>query len=273
MKRKIIRNRRYVLDKWAKTEALLGDAEVGAYVPSTKKLTATALERMLEQHNMVYVKPSIGAFGNGVIRVERIPDAKEPYRYQQGLDKRRFATFDKMCRSLLKATGGRSYLVQQGIHLLTYRKKRFDIRVMVQKNEEGRWETTGIIGRVADPRKIVTNVHNGGTLVPVEKLMDRHLPEPHISQFLQVMRTLGENVGKTLTKRFPGLKEIGIDVAVDRDMLPWILEVNTAPDPYIFRKLSDKDVYRKVYGYWKMHRPRRKAKPLAKRFGLEPALA
>ncbi|WP_082053034.1 YheC/YheD family protein [Gordoniibacillus kamchatkensis] len=268
MKRRAIRYRRYVHSKWAKTKVLLSDPAIGRHIPPTKKLTAATLEEMLHQHKMVYVKPSIGAFGNGVIRVEWRPNTPQPYRYQRGLKKRQFDSFGEMSRSLLKLTSVRSYLIQQGIHLLTYRKKRFDIRVMVQKNTKGNWETTGIIGRVGDPRKVVTNVHNGGTLVPVEKLMEHYLPASRKSSFLQELRTLGVKVGQTLTNRYPGLKEIGIDVAVDNQVLPWILEVNTAPDPYIFRKLPDKRVFRKVYAYWKRHRPKRILKPLPKRYGL-----
>jgi glutathione synthase/RimK-type ligase-like ATP-grasp enzyme len=222
---------------------------------------------------MVYVKPNIGSFGNGVIRVEWRQNADKPYQYQLGLQQRRFGTAEELSRSLLDATGHRKYLIQQGIQLLTYRKHRFDIRVMVQRTLHDTWETTGVIGRVADPRKIVTNVHNGGTLKPVETLMSAYLSADRLQQFIRELRSLGVKVGRALQRRYPGLKELGIDVAVDHNNRPWILEVNTAPDPYIFRKLKDKSVYRKVYRLWQMHQPKLKLKPLSKRFGLGPARA
>jgi spore coat protein SA len=265
-------DRRYVSSKWAKTKALLADASLRAFVPETKRLTAAALKEMMQRHKMVYAKPGVGSFGNGVIRVEWHPRSRTPYRYQYGLEKRRFTALADLSRALLNATKRRRYIVQQGIHLLTHGRKRFDIRVMVQKNREGEWETTGIIGRAADPRKAVTNVHNGGTLVPVETLMEGYMSGARTDLFLQKLHTLGTETGKALEKRYPGLKELGIDVAVDRELRLWILEANTAPDPFIFRRLPDKSVFRKLYGYWKMHRPQ-KLKPLSRRHGLGPVRA
>jgi glutathione synthase/RimK-type ligase-like ATP-grasp enzyme len=272
-KQRTIRYRRYVHSKWAKTQALASDAAVRVYVPATRTLTAASLEEMLRTYRMVYVKPNIGSFGNGVIRVEWRPNADKPYQYQLGLQQRSFDTAEELGRSLLAATGHRKYLIQQGIQLLTYRKHRFDIRVMVQRTPHDTWETTGVIGRVADPRKIVTNVHNGGTLKPVETLVGSYLSSERLQQFIRELRSLGVKVGRALQRRYPGLKELGIDVAVDQNNRPWILEVNTAPDPYIFRKLRDKSVYRKVYRLWQMHQPKLQLKPLSPRFGLGPAKA
>jgi glutathione synthase/RimK-type ligase-like ATP-grasp enzyme len=207
---------------------------------------------------MVYVKPNVGSYGNGVIRVEWREVGDRPYRYQAGLQVRQFQTFEGLQQSLGNVTKHRKYLVQQGIHLLTFKRIRFDIRVMVQRNPQGTWVTTGIIGRVADPRKIVTNVHNGGKLRSVETLMGSYLSGPHLQAFIRELRSLGVKAAKALQKRYPGLKEIGVDVAVDGNLRPWILEVNTAPDPFIFQWLKDKSIYRRVYSYWKMHQPKRK---------------
>lgn len=48
---------------------------------------------------------------------------------------------------------------------------------MVQKNLEGQWETTGIIGRVGHLAKIVTNVCKGGVSKPVEVLLKEHVTD------------------------------------------------------------------------------------------------
>lgn len=254
-----IRYRRYVHSKLDKTKALLADAAVKGCVPQTLALTAENLREMLDTHKMVYVKPNIGTYGNGVIRVEWRENANLPFSYQHGLKVRRFASFDELYRSLGSLTNKRRYLVQRGIRLLTYKRVRFDIRVMVQLNPQGKWVSTGVIGRVADPRKIVTNVHNGGTLVPVETLMGSYLSGSRLKSFVQELHSLGVKSAKALQDRYPGLKEIGLDVAVDGQFRPWILEANTAPDPYIFQKLKDKSIYRKVFSYWKMHQPKLKA--------------
>lgn len=98
---------------------------------------------------------------------------------------------------------------------------------------EGNWETTGLIGRVAQKGKIVTNYHSGGKL----------------TEMLKILRKLGEDTGRFYHKKYPSFRQIGVDVGLDIHMTPWIIEVNTNPDPYIFKHLSDKSMYRKVLAY------------------------
>lgn len=261
---------RRVVSKWAKTDALLSSPELRPYVPETRKFGRPALEEMLHRFGMVYVKPIRGTFGLGVIRVEYDAFAAEPYFFQSGERLYRFASFDAMYAALQLAKRPRDYLVQQGIELLRHHGRRFDFRVMVQQTPTGRWESTGTIGRLAHPRKIVTNYHSGGTPLPFETLMKeacarRGIP---LADYRNRLHLLGVHTAQTLELRFPGLKEIGIDVAVDRDMKPWILEVNTKPDPYIFLHLPDRGVYRRIRAYAVAYgRFRKKSKRVRRRRG------
>ena len=92
---------RYVSSKIGKTMAVVSDESLRKYVPSTKRMTAATLQEMLEQYKMVYVKPNVGMFGNGVIRIELAgEDAERPYSYQSGVTLKRFKTFADMFASL-----------------------------------------------------------------------------------------------------------------------------------------------------------------------------
>lgn len=168
-------------------------------------MTGKSLEQMLNIHKMVYVKPDIGTFGNGVMRVEWQPGAEQPYSYQSGEIKRRFKHFGKLYASIVQKTRNRPYLVQKGIHLLTYKGSRFDLRVMVQQSPQRKWEATGIIGRVAHPRKIVTNFHNGGTLKPAEALFAGYMNATEREQFIGRLRTLGLQAARAMHARYPGV--------------------------------------------------------------------
>jgi hypothetical protein len=236
-----------VKSKWAKTNVLLQSETVSFYVPATIKWSRDGLESMLSLYGMIYAKPDRGTFGKGVIRIEKRAD--DLYTYQLGTKLYTFYSLNEMADRLQLAFGGRPYLLQRGIELLKYDERRFDIRVMVQKNLQKRWETTGIIGRLSHPAKIVTNYHSGGTPMSFEKLMSSHLPDPEIETYKNRLQSLGVLVARQMQLQYPRLKEIGIDIAVDEQLMPWILEVNTFPDPFIFRKLPDKSVYRKVRRY------------------------
>jgi len=235
-----------VRSKWAKTNSLVKSDELRDYIPTTKRWSRDTLKQMINDYRMVYVKPDLGTFGNGVIRVE---NQGERYTFQLGTRLRAFNSFEAMATQLQAAIKSRPYLIQRGIQLLKHQKRRFDIRVMVQKNDRNEWESTGIIGRLGHPSKIVTNYHSGGTPMTFERLMKAHLSASRILALKSQLRKLGVSAARQLQHDYPRLKEIGVDVAIDHSFKPWILEVNTLPDPFLFRKLPDKRVFRKIYRY------------------------
>ncbi|BBH20403.1 hypothetical protein Back11_17480 [Paenibacillus baekrokdamisoli] len=240
----------YVGSKWRKTTALLRDKTLQRLVPKTVRFNLSQLGKMLEQFGMVYVKPEHGTFGFGVMRVEQ---TKQGYHFQILKHKRSYQSLSAMYKAIRKETKGKSYLIQRGVHLLTYKGRRFDLRVMVQMNPRKKWETTGIIGRVAAPRKIVTNYHSGGTPTSINRLLASQTDKKTYAKTIEALENMGEKTGQAMQKKFPGVRELGVDVGMDHTFTPWILEVNTRPDHYIFRKLSDPSVFKKIRRYAKAY--------------------
>ncbi|WP_235549190.1 YheC/YheD family protein [Paenibacillus sp. Root444D2] len=236
---------RTVSSKWVKTKVLLLNKELRKFVPETRIYSQKNLLEMLNKHKMVYVKPLNGSSGHGVIRVEK----NETYRFQSGKRAKSFRTFLGLFGALNKAKLARSYLIQQGIHLLTHQKRIFDIRIMVQKSPKKTWETTGYIGRVAHPQKIVTNFHNSGKPLPLELLLATYLKNPKKDYYIKSLRHLGYQIATHYQKVYPRFKEIGVDIGIDKKLKPWVIEVNTAPDPFIFNQLKDKKMFFKVLHY------------------------
>ncbi|MFD3257124.1 YheC/YheD family protein [Paenibacillus lentus] len=241
--------RSVVMSKWIKTKVLLERIEVRPFIPDTRKFSNSTLRKMLDLYSMVYVKPEKGSFGKGVIRAQLLKSGK--YTYQMGTTEKTFGDYESFLSSIQNITKKKSYLIQKGIHLLKYNKRRFDIRVMVQLNPKGEWETTGLIGRVAHPEKIVTNYHSGGKPMDVKPLLAAHTSNSEIQKVIHTLKELGVTTAKCLHKKYPGFKQIGLDIGLDHSWTPWIIEVNTNPDPYIFNQLKDKSMYKKVIRYRK----------------------
>lgn len=261
-----------VPSKWAKTKVILQNQSLSLYVPDTRKYDLDVLREMLALYTMVYIKPDRGSYGIGVMRAEQRsvalspstaqldnamtpseeveqPEDKIMYILRFGKSAEIFFTPEEMHQAIVSRIQGRMYLIQKGIDLLRHQDRPFDLRVLTQKTPSGVWETTGLLGRVAAPQKIVTNYHNGGSILSVNKLLKEHMSHSDASLAIDQLKIMGVQIAQQLESSYPGIKEIGLDVAMDSHMDMWLLEVNTLPSIIVFKLFANKSIYRKIHRY------------------------
>jgi hypothetical protein len=220
-------------------------------MPETRGLTQENLNLMLQSYGMVYVKPDRGRYGRGVMRIDLLTEAGPHFQLRCGRRSRVYTSWASLAKGMRSMQVGRNYLVQQGIHALQHEGRPFDIRVMVQRSPSRQWKTTGYIARVAAPRSIVTNFHSGGTPATLEPVLAHHVAGDQVSGLISRLCLLGETVAARLHASFPGLTAVGLDIALDQDLNPWILEVNTRPLADLFARLKDKTMFRRMCRYAK----------------------
>ncbi|MCJ8013075.1 YheC/YheD family protein [Paenibacillus sp. KQZ6P-2] len=255
-----------VPSKWVKTKVLLHDSQITRYIPLTLKYSKATLGEMLNIHPLVYIKPDVGTYGNGVMCVDRLheqsnieqsnleqdsePVPQEHYRLHYETRSDDFNSLDDLHRAVHSRTGKKLYLIQQGIPKLKYMDRSFDLRVLTQKTPYGNWETTAIVARVAAINRIITNYHSGGTIKMLDEVLTEHAPKERIDTLEKELYELGEATAKQLQNDYPRLKEIGLDIAIGPELSLWILEVNTMPAILPFRNFfKDKSIYRRIQHY------------------------
>lgn len=262
-----------VPSKWAKTKVILQNQSLSLYVPDTRKYDLSVLKEMLALYAMVYIKPDRGSFGIGVMRAEQRTVILSPSQQKTEMtvtannDEREqqeaqvlyilryaktaevFFSPEELHEALQKRIQNRTYLVQKGIDLLRHQDRPFDLRVLAQKTPSGAWETTGMLGRVAAPQKIVTNYHSGGSILSVNALLKNHMNPSETLSTINQLNSLGVQIAGQLETTYPGIKEIGLDIAMDQHMDMWLLEVNTLPSIVVFKLFPDKSIYRKIHRY------------------------
>ncbi|QCT00736.1 hypothetical protein E6C60_0007 [Paenibacillus algicola] len=247
-----------VSSKWAKTKILLLNKDLASYVPDTRIYSLSELQQMLDAYNLVYIKPDQGTYGNGVMCAEKVTvplsehsggiSAQYILRYETSTEA--YKELDSLHRAITQLCAGKEYIIQKGIRLLKQGGSPFDLRVLTQKTPDGGWESTGIIGRVAALQKIITNHHSGGTTAHFRSLMKEHMNMEETEQLRRKLKDLGVRTAKQLQKKYRNLKEIGLDIAIDERFDIWILEVNTKPALFPFKKFfKNPAVYRKVKKY------------------------
>lgn len=258
-----------VASKWAKTEVMMANRSLAPYIPETRKFDDVSLSDMLLTYETVYIKPDHGTYGNGVMRAElrSLSSAsksgdltksesenielvqKSVYILRYGTQAKVFRSVEELHRAISDRIGSRLYIIQKGIDLLKYKKRPFDLRVLVQSTPQGDWETTGLLTRMAAPQKIITNYHSGGQVLAPHEPLGSHMSAGELERTLKKLANLGVRVGSGMQSAYPGIRELGLDVAIDNDHEIWIIEINTMPSLIAFKKFSDPSTYRKIRHY------------------------
>lgn len=237
---------KYKMGKLGKHLFMKRYKSISGLLPDTRLATKANISQMFKQNSSLYLKPDEGTGGHGIYKITK---HRNGYVLRGGTASRSYPSIDALYNALQKPLKANKYVVQKGIELLKHNNRPFDIRVMVQRNKRKELVATGIVGRLAKPKKIVTNFHSGGTPLPIETLLQSHLRGEARARYVKRMEALGKKASAVLRESYRSKKAFGVDIAIDTKLKPWILEINTKPDMTIFNTLKNKTMYRRILRY------------------------
>jgi hypothetical protein len=229
--------------KWQVHEMLSQHPELRPYLPETEQLTdILQLSGWLDSRGACILKPNAGSHGKKVLRITRLESGRYEVSGRDALNRPLSATFDslsQLIRWLNAFVSCKRYLLQESLDLTTSSGRSFDVRSLVQKGGDGKWQMTGMAVRLGRPGSLTANIHGGGESRPLLPFLSEQYDEVTTGMIVSDLEKLSCLIPLQLEKQAGPLMELGIDFGIDREGRVWILEVNSKPGRSIFTQLHD----------------------------------
>jgi len=213
-------------------------------LPTEQASTPQQFASFVRKHGSVMLKPINGWGGKGIIRVT---ETKER-RYKVQTNGKR--PLDLSASGLLAYVGnllrhGR-HVMQKWIDIRNKDGQVFDIRALMQKNGEGKWQLTGMAVREGKQGSITSNIKSGGNAHGVQAYLEKQFGEEAGQALADSVVELAEYIPPYTEKSYKSrLFELGIDLAVDRSGKLWLIEINIKPGKSIVQRIYGRQAWEK----------------------------
>lgn len=217
--------------------------ELKEHIPETELLSYSTVLNMLKRNHKVMIKKINGALGEKIyVLCRKRQDVLVQYT-QHGEQLRKIIPLKHFKRYFsINFKSASAYLMQPYIPFKRFEGEKFDIRTSVQKNKAGEWNITGIVSRVAGKDGIVTNVAQGGRVVPYKQL----LPILDI-QTKKKIKELSLLIAKEIERLYPASSDLGLDLAIDEENHIWFIEANYCDQRYAYREAKEYKMWEASY--------------------------
>nr|WP_263325969.1 YheC/YheD family protein [Neobacillus sp. Marseille-Q6967] len=121
------------------------------------------------------------------------------------------------------------YLYQTYIPLLKINNRPFDVRVVMQKYDLNNWKCSGIECRVAGENEVLTNIARGGEAMTLEEVVRQSGLKQTFHMVQENIINLCQTFCQLMDKQVEHYAEFGLDIGLDQDGFPWIIEANIFP--------------------------------------------
>lgn len=243
--------------KWDIYRSMRKDSSLSPILPPTWLFAGTSsLAALLNRyHGGLFLKPHGGTHGKSTLHVRYRDNDKEktdsisaalpgtlelrgrdddnhPIQHSFSRPQEGFAWIEQF-------VGKRRFVIQPYLSLVTQEGEPFDVRVLMQKNGNGRWVLTGMAARVGQPDSVTSNLHGGGRAVSVIPFLESQFEPNHVHRLIEQLSTYSEYIPPLLEAQYGRISEIGLDYGIDRKARPWLLEVNSKPGRSVFRHTGE----------------------------------
>lgn len=233
--------------KWELYNILWKIPALRPFLPVTCTYSHRALKKMLRKFPLLYIKPFDGTWGNGIVKIERQPDGFLAIGRKGRKKKiREFIPHSEIIPWIDRWVDRSPFVIQQGLNLNLFKDRVADMRILIQKNENGNWQITGQGMRIGAPRSPISNLHGGGVGSEVIPVLQPIFGRKKVESLLKKCHEISYLVADIIEKKYGGMMELGLDIGIDTQGQIWIIEVNDKPGRKIFKQMGRHDLYRQA---------------------------
>ncbi|WP_163251909.1 YheC/YheD family protein [Neobacillus thermocopriae] len=221
------------LSKWEVFEQIKNENKLLDSIPDTKLFSKENLLEFAQKYETVFIKPIHGSQGKNIIKLTKERD--DLFSIQTSIspppaNSRQIFTLDQLYQQIKSLQQNRICIVQQGIHFLPYQSRPLDFRVLVHKDLKHRWKITSIVARVGAEDEFVSNMARGGITMRPHVVFQESMTRKKSMETIKKIKKLAIETAEGISKNTSGITgELGIDIGVDKEGNPWIIEVNSKP--------------------------------------------
>ncbi len=200
----------------------------------------------LHQFGSLYVKPISGSLGEGIYRLEKMGSRFfVEMRSANGVEVTTLGSKKEFFSFVKRKLGHHQWIIQEEIPLRTYRDRKTDFRVHVQRKPDGEFTVTGCAAKVAAKGAVTTHVRSGGSIADRQTVLDQWFHKQADAAY-DAMEKAALTISRNLCDTHePTLGELGLDMGFSRDGRLVLFEANAKPGRSIFHTpfLRDANAY------------------------------
>lgn len=234
------------LGKWNLFNILSQEPMVQEHMPDTCLLTPQAYHKfqsMLHSYGEIFIKPINGTVGIGIVRVHQLNDGRICY---ETTTRKIVTSLENAWKRVLRNRRS-GYIIQQGIPLAKFNNNRYDLRVPLQRGAKGHWVVPGMVAKRAGRTPFLTNLARGGTAYKGAKVLAVSIPGVSGADLYERVEKLAFAVGEAISKHYPYVADLGLDIGLDESGKPWLIEANRRDQRYSFFEAGDYTAFRQLY--------------------------
>jgi len=206
---------------------------------SFKRMKTTRLQSLLNEHGTVYLKPSFGMGGQGIVVIQKLRWNRVALHFRDGA--RKVISTEQLLPQLEACQDFSRYIVQPSANAYGFENSPVCIRVLVQNTEKNNYQITGSVSRVGAKKAWLAVPGPQERALPLHEMANyyKRVYQKDIFEEKARVESLCMDCTHKLHEKYGSFLELGFDIMLTKEQGPVILEANSAPGRTIFGKMAD----------------------------------